>query len=546
MLNTKVNYIETLSILNTIPGCHLFLLPDAPRFTIVGATDAYLQSTYLVRENAIGQGVFETLTDNPYNHDATGVKNLTISLLHVLEHKRAHRMAYQRYDIYNHQTEQFELRVWSPANTPVLNANGAVAYIIHTVEDVTEQVRLQEAEQAAQQKTIESEARYRNLFEAIDQGFCLVELIYDDNGRPIDHLFLETNPAYEAQTGLKNVIGKTAREVAPGINGEWFEMYDRAVRTGKAVSFTQESKVLNRWFDVHAYPTGNKSSRSVAILLADVTERKKTEEMLIMNEAHLQNMVHERTAELMAKNKELERSNKELDNFTYAASHDLKEPIRKIHFFTDRLKTRLQSKLEDEDRRYFERLENGSSRMVTLIDDLLLYSHVNRGITLIETVDLNQMLSFVLDDLELHIEEKGAEIEVEVLPTIKGRPRQLQQMFENLIGNALKYSKEGIAPKIKITARLVYGKEMALQLGDIVTDKHFHLIEVKYNGIGFRQEDAERIFYVFTRLHGNGEYRGTGIGLSIVQKIAENHHGYIWAESIPGEGSTFKLLMPVE
>jgi light-regulated signal transduction histidine kinase (bacteriophytochrome) len=222
----------------------------------------------------------------------------------------------------------------------------------------------------------------------------------------------------------------------------------------------------------------------------------------------------------------------------------MKEPIRKIHFFSDRIKQRLGNRLEGEDRRYFERLEAGTKRMSTLIDDLLLYSHVNRGKSSVEAVDLNQMLSFVLDDLELHIEEKGARVEIGPLPILQGRPRQLQQLFENLIANALKYSKEGVAPVVSISSRQIKGAEAGVHATVVNKDMMYYLIEVKDNGIGFEQADAERIFNVFIRLHGNAQYRGTGVGLSIVQKIVENHSGYIWAESRPGEGATFKMLLP--
>jgi len=243
-------------------------------------------------------------------------------------------------------------------------------------------------------------------------------------------------------------------------------------------------------------------------------------------------------------NNELKRSNANLEEFAYAASHDMKEPIRKIHFFTDRLKTGLQDQLNEENQRYFERLETGAKRMGTLIDDLLLYSHISRGAAIEESVDLNQIITLVKEDMELAIEEKHAVIIVESLPKIKGHRRQLQQLFENLIGNALKYSKPGVAPHLWITSFKTTGSETSLRLTGSESDKHYYQIEVRDNGIGFDQADAERIFNVFTRLHGNTEYKGTGVGLSIVRKVAENHGGYAWAESNEGEGATFKVLLP--
>lgn len=269
----------------------------------------------------------------------------------------------------------------------------------------------------------------------------------------------------------------------------------------------------------------------------DVTEKRKAEQFLSKANAELEHKVKERTLELSRKNEELEQ-------FTYAASHDLKEPIRKIHFFTERLRERLAEKLQDEDLRYFDRLETGAKRMGILIDDLLMYSHISRGVSHEEVVDLNKTLPMVLEDLELSIEEKDAKIIIDALPVIKGNRLQLQQLFENLIGNSLKYSKSDSTPVIKLSSTRIKGSDTALHLSEEEESKAYHLIEVRDNGIGFEQADAERIFNVFTRLHGMAEYKGTGVGLSIVRKVAENHNGYVWAESKPGEGTTFKILLP--
>ena len=151
----------------------------------------------------------------------------------------------------------------------------------------------------------------------------------------------------------------------------------------------------------------------------------------------------------------------------------------------------------------------------------------------------------MLDDLELEVQEKGAKITVDPLPTVKGNRRQIQQLFQNLISNALKYSKPDTTPEIHFSYRLVKGGEAKPDLPPEECNKQFHLLIVTDNGIGFEQKDAERIFNVFTRLHGNNDYRGTGVGLSIVRKVVENHKGFIWAESEPGKGSAFKIALPV-
>jgi signal transduction histidine kinase len=137
-------------------------------------------------------------------------------------------------------------------------------------------------------------------------------------------------------------------------------------------------------------------------------------------------------------------------------------------------------------------------------------------------------------------------LEQDELPVVEGDVRQLRQLFQNLIGNALKYRKPGVSPVVNITARVVNGHEAGLPEAIDKKNGAYHLIEVSDNGIGFEQVNAERIFNVFTRLHGNAEYKGTGVGLSIVRKVVQNHHGYIWAQSQPGEGATFNVLLPAE
>ncbi len=256
----------------------------------------------------------------------------------------------------------------------------------------------------------------------------------------------------------------------------------------------------------------------------------------------IEKLVEERTIELAQANetlkninKELQRSNQNLEEFAHAASHDLKEPVRKIDYFTNHLKSQLSPYLKEGELRSFNRIENATHRMGNLIDDLLLYSHVSQRPHETEHVDLNHNVQNVLEDLELNIEEKKAVIEVEDLPIVKGYRRQLQQLFQNLLSNALKYSKEDVAPHIHITADKV--KE---------NGKEYHLIAMKDNGIGFESEYYDKIFQMFTRLHGKSEYSGTGVGLSIVKKVVENHDGFIGVESTVGEGSVFKVYLPVK
>lgn len=182
--------------------------------------------------------------------------------------------------------------------------------------------------------------------------------------------------------------------------------------------------------------------------------------------------------------------------------------------------------------------------MGTLIDDLLSFSEVNLATATSEDVNLNEIIDLVLKDLDLEIETKSANISVGKLGTTRGHHRQLQQAFLNLIGNALKYSKPDVPPHISIECSQATGKEIQQQAPNASAATAYHICVIRDNGIGFEQKEAERIFNVFTRLHGNSEYKGTGIGLSIVHKVIENHHGFITAESSPGAGATFIIYLP--
>jgi signal transduction histidine kinase len=175
----------------------------------------------------------------------------------------------------------------------------------------------------------------------------------------------------------------------------------------------------------------------------------------------------------------------------------------------------------------------------------LTFSYISKGTGETSEIELKEQVKDVLEDLELDIAEKGATFKVERLPKVRGNRRQFQQLFQNLINNSIKYTKPDVVPVIEISSFEVKGYEAKKDLPIEAADKLYHFIQVKDNGIGFEQEDAGDIFKVFTRLHGDSDYSGTGVGLSIVQKVVENHNGYIWAESKPGEGAIFKILLPV-
>ena len=257
----------------------------------------------------------------------------------------------------------------------------------------------------------------------------------------------------------------------------------------------------------------------------DLTLKKEAEDQLKKN-----------AIELEEKNRSLMRLNEEVSSFAYVASHDLKEPLRKIQTFAHRI---LENQVTKETQQFAEKILFSATRMRQLMDDLLSYSRLSKAEAVTSDVDLNAIVKAALSDLELKIAEKQAIITVGNLPVIKGIEFQLQQLFTNLLTNALKFSRAGIPSEINIVASRVKGKEIPLGLLNGLSV--YHKITVSDNGMGFNQADATRIFDVFQRLHQSKEVSGTGIGLAIVKRIMENHGGAVRATSTPGAGASFDL-----
>ncbi len=237
---------------------------------------------------------------------------------------------------------------------------------------------------------------------------------------------------------------------------------------------------------------------------------------------------------------ELARSNEELQEFAFIASHDLQEPLRKILTFGERLKTTCENDLSEPGRDYLERMQNAAVRMQTLIKDLLTLSRVTTRAQPFVEVNLTQITQEVLSDLEITIQQSNGRVEVGDLPTIKADPLQMRQLLQNLIGNALKFHRPQIPPVVK-----VYSQMLQSQSDQVSVVYDTCQITVEDNGIGFDQKYVDRIFNIFQRLHGRQEYQGTGVGLAICRKIIDRHHGIITGESQPGEGAKFIVTLPI-
>jgi signal transduction histidine kinase len=246
---------------------------------------------------------------------------------------------------------------------------------------------------------------------------------------------------------------------------------------------------------------------------------------------------------LQAKNAELERSNSELSSFNYIASHDLQEPVRKIHTFSNLILQRDGDSLTQSTKDYITRIGSSANRMQRLIEAFLNYSRMGSAEIVFEKTDLNMVIAEVKNNLQELLAEKKATLESAYLPTINAVPFQMQQLFENLFTNAIKYSKENVPPVIKVTSERVTGKDV--EGIESSSRAQYWKITVSDNGIGFEQQYAEKIFEVFQRLHAKDQYAGTGIGLAICKKIVQAHKGSIKAKSKPGEGAAFTIYIPV-
>ncbi|WP_332369112.1 sensor histidine kinase [Spirosoma telluris] len=270
-----------------------------------------------------------------------------------------------------------------------------------------------------------------------------------------------------------------------------------------------------------------------------VMQTLRQNEELAQAKAKLEQSQHE----LESTVRELNRSNEDLSQFAYIASHDLQEPLRKIQQFGDLLQSR-NSDLSTESRTYLSRMQSAANRMSVLIKDLLSFSRLSTRREASTPVALTSLITSCLENLSLTIEESQAQIQAHALPIVEGEASQLGQLFQNLLSNALKFHRDGIPPQIHIRSQEITATDLPPTLKPARLSAVYHRIEISDNGIGFDEKYLDRIFQVFQRLHGKNEFAGTGVGLAICQKVATNHGGVITATSQPGQGATFQVYLP--
>lgn len=404
---------------------YIILAPDG---TILSVNPAYAEATLTKAEEIIGKNMFEVFPDNPDDPLADGTANLRHSLNTVVRTGQTNTMAVQRYDV-RKADGTFEVRYWSPVNTPIFDEAGKLVCILHRADDVTSFVELRERQ---------------------------VQL--DE----------------ESQRLHKKVMEMEAELV----------------------------------------------KRSIAIQ---------------KNNQQLEAVVEERTAvlrareqELSKQNKKLEAQNRELEQFTYVATHDLQEPLRSLTSLSELMQTEFKEKIDAQGQVYLKFILQCTQRMQQLVAGLLTYARAGREKKR-EKVDCAVLMEEIQQDLSAAFENSGGQLVVEDLPVIDAYPLELRSLFQNLVSNALKFRRRNVPPLVRIKA--------------VASDDHFRF-EVQDNGIGIEQRHINKLFVIFRRLHNHDEYQGTGVGLALCKKIVDLHGGEIWVQSIPGEGSTFIFTIP--
>lgn len=410
-----------------------------------------------------------------------------------------------------------------------------LAFLFTRVMGALEQKRQAEIGLKENLKTLEKEVSEKqfaqrtiqNILDHSLDGIMALASIRDQNGKIIDFEWTLAN-FISAQTlgmGGGDLTGKRLLNVVPDANNTGlFEIYKSVVETSVAQQFEREFILRggSKWF----YMAAVKLDDGLIVTYTDATEKNDAKEKLTQYAD------------------ELKRSNQDLEQFAYVASHDLQEPLRKIRAFGDRLAARYEDKLDEVGVEYITRMQQASARMQKLIEDLLSFSRISSGHEQFTRIDVTSVVNEVVDDIEGQIIREKAKVGVRPIAEIDADRGQIRRLFQNLISNAIKFHKPGSSPVVEITGNVVSAAEVEKEFGFPLPEKSYVRIVVKDNGIGFDEKYADKIFNIFQRLQGRAEFEGTGIGLAICRKIMTNHRGYIRAQSVINEGSEFILIFP--
>ncbi len=563
-------------VFEAIPGPTLVLLPDVPAFTIVAVTETYLENTATRRDQLLGRGLFEALPEMQGDFSAATVNDLRASLDRVMLTKSRDMMPLQEYEIRSRDAGAVgpEMRCWSPINSPVLGESGEIEYIIHRVEDVTEYVRAKEAEKAQQEITRdllhrETEARFRaELLNRIGPMLTseldadrLVQRVTDlatqltgaEFGALFHNVVNEQGESYTlyALSGApreafaKFPMPRNTAVFGPTFRGESVVRSDDITQDRRYGKNPPYYGMPEGHLPVKSYLAAPVISRSGEILgglffghSSPAKFGKQQEELIVgiaaqaavaIDNARLFEQVRRERIRTEEANNALRRANTDLEQFAYSASHDLREPLRMVSVYTDMLRRKYSGKLGADADLYIRYAAEGAERMEDLIKDLLAYTQISSmNDEPITMVNAEESLKASLSNLRRAIEESQASVTYNSLPPVRMRRVHLEQLFQNLIGNAIKYRGQN-KPFITVRSECRDGEWQ---------------LSVQDNGIGIDPRYGEQIFGIFKRLHSGAEYPGTGIGLAICQKIVHRYGGRIWVESEPGQGATFSLTIP--
>ena len=373
----------------------------------------------------------------------------------------------------------------------------------------------------------------QGVFDSSTSAIAAQKAVRDDQNKIIDFEYIATNHAAETVLGVRlgHQYKKDAAKVYPH-DESYFQRFVEVVESGNADHFEFYNLPSNKWFEI----TAVKMLDGLVTTYSDITQKKKAADVIAQNFEDLKVA----SSRLQETNYRLEQSNMDLLQFASVASHDLKEPLRKIQTFGNLLYSKIERKIEPNEKNYLDKIVSSSHRMQTLIEDVLTLSKLsNTDIPFVKT-DLSTVLRHIVDDLEITIREKGTELKVDKIPVIDAVTGQMHQLFQNLISNALKFN-ESRTPSVNIRTYKINEQDMIEYKID--DPNEFIGITVEDNGIGFDSRYKDKIFGIFQRLHNN-QYQGTGIGLAICKKIVDNHHGFIRAESEEGKGARFVIILP--
>jgi len=417
---------------------------------------------------------------------------------------------------YEHRLRRHDgqYRDFSVRAVPVFSDDGTIREWAGIHTDITQR-------KLTEQSLRDGERQFRELADAMPQ------IVW--GARPDGHFDYYNRRWYDFTGRPEGSNGDSnwADVVHPDDQQQSLERWRSAIQSGDAYEIEYRLKRKEGgycWYLTRALPVRNQAAEITRWFgtCTDIDARKRTED------------------QLRASAVSLGQSNRELEEFATVASHDLQEPLRKIRSFVSCLRDEQAATLNSDGRDYLDRIQSAATRMTTLVSDLLEFSLVSSKGKPFVPVDLNEVVQGVISDLEARFVRTGGRAEVLELPTVASDPIQMRQLLQNLIGNALKFHRRGETPVVRVSAELLQGDDA---MGE--SSGGFCRISVSDNGIGFDEKYLDRVFTIFQRLHGRGDYEGTGIGLAICRKIAERHGGTITARSAPGQGATFIVTLPL-